>query len=134
MGLNPVAPFDYQVNILHFPPENVGHWDLHTTRKVITERFWFPTIQTNVTRYVRSFYRFQRMKLVTKYVSNMYRPLTNLFEVLSINFSGSFRSSSKGNNVILICVKDLTCWPVAEATHNFTADTVVKFVEEQILH
>lgn len=39
MGLKPVAPIDDRVKVLKILHDNIVHWDIHTTRKLVSDRF-----------------------------------------------------------------------------------------------
>lgn len=61
------------------------------------------------------------------------RPITNLFDVLSIDFSGTFPLSASGSKYVLICVKHLTWWTIARATSGPTPETVIGFAVKEIV-
>lgn len=81
MGLKLVVPIGDPVKILIFFHDNIGNWDLKSTRKLFLEGFWWRSKQSGATGYVRSCDPFQKMKPFPKYASKLYRPLIHLFEV-----------------------------------------------------
>lgn len=134
MVLKPVVHIDGRVYVLKFLHDSVGHWYLQATRKLISERFWWPRIQEYVNLYVRSCDASQNMKPIPKYVSILYRTLKNLFEVFSVDFSGPIPKSSRWNCFIIIGVENFTGWQISNETCNGSAETVIKFVEENLVH
>lgn len=75
----------------------------------------------------------RRMQTPRHYKTSMSVPQCSLFEVFSIDFEGSFPESSAGHRYLLICVEQLTGWPILAATQRATAQTVVKFLTEKII-
>lgn len=76
----------------------------------------------------------KRLKELPRYYNNLSRPLTSFFEVLPIDFAEPLPKASNGSQCLLICVKHLTNWPLAKATNDKNYETVIKYVEEYILH
>lgn len=59
------------------------------------------------------------------YMSNLYIPLTNFFEFISIFIAGPFSKSSVVNFYILICVEYFKVWQIKTETIYGAAETVV---------
>lgn len=56
------------------------------------------------------------MKFVSLYISGMKISRSNLFELFSILFGGSFPISKSGNLFLLICFEQVACQLIVEAT------------------
>lgn len=133
-GLRIVLNKQDRVKALKFFHEELGHWNPKTTLGFIAERYWWPKVATDVYSFVRSCDPCQRMKGIPTYHTKLTRPITNLFEVFSIDFAGPIPSSLDGRDrYILICVEHLTNWPIARITENATAEVVARFVEEEVV-
>lgn len=58
-----------------------------------------------------------------------------LFEVFSIDFAGLFPMPYIGGpGYLIVFVVHLTSWPTVRATLDKTADTVLGFMQEEVLH
>lgn len=89
-GLKSVVIVEDRGKLLRFLHDSMGHCDLQETRKLLSERYWWPSIQKYITDHVRVCDALQRMKYIPKYVTSIYRLLTNSFEVFTIDFAGLF--------------------------------------------
>ncbi len=112
--------------------DEIGHWNFQSTLQFVTDRFWWPSVHRDVLMHVRSCQGCQRAQPVTKYRTTLRIPLTELFDVFSLDFAGPFPVSSRGSRFILIGVEHLTEWPLAQATSNATAEVVIQFIREEI--
>lgn len=54
--------------------------------------------------------------------------------MFSIDFAGPFLPYSKGNRYVLIAVEHFSGWPLACSMADASADEVIKFVTEEIMH
>lgn len=91
-------------------------------------------MQSDIVSYFESCDPCQRLKEFTKYYTKVSRPLTNLFEVFLIDFAGLFITSSRKSNYLFIYLDHLTNWTLEKSTNNTTAETIIKFVEEDLVH
>ena len=58
--------------------DNIGHWDLTTTRQFVTERYWWPTVYKDVKDYVRSCDGCQKACSIPKYKTILRLPISSL--------------------------------------------------------
>ena len=114
--------------------DNIGHWDGETTRQFIVERYWWPNVVRDVFGHVKSCKGCQLASPVPKYRTTLRMPLTGLFDTFSIDFAGPLPVGPGGEKYALVAVEHLTSWPMVLATTTDTADTVLKFIAEQIVH
>lgn len=59
---------------------------------------------------------------------------TGLFTVLSMDFSGPIPITKISNRYILVCVEYFTGWSLAIPTIRFTAEVVIRFIQDQIIY
>ena len=133
-GLRVVVPLCDREKVLKGFCDDIGHWDLKTTRQFVTERYWWPTVYTGVRDYVKSCDGCQKARPIPKYKTTLRHPISSLFDVFSIDFAGPFPATSSGNRFVLVAVEHLTGWPIAIATANSTGQVVLGFVKREILY
>ncbi len=64
----------------------------------------------------------------------MKMPLTGLFTDFSVDFVGPLPRTRSGEQYLLVGVEHPTDWPIVRKTKDATADAVIKFVKEEIIH
>lgn len=107
--LRVVVPTGERVVILKNLHGELGHWDRIATMKVVTDRFWWPSVRQDVERYVKTCNACQYMKPVPRYVTSLSRPVMGLFDVFPIDFAGPFpRPCEGGLRYLLLCVEHPT--------------------------
>lgn len=116
------------VKSLHDEP---GYRGVKATVARISARFWWPGVQSDVSNYGTTYEVCQRMKSISQYLTSRKIPRCSLFEVFSIDFSGSFPKSTSGNQLLVIFIEHLTGWPIVKATA--PAETVKGFIKKLIL-
>ena len=114
--------------------DDIGHWDVTTTKKFILDRFWWPDVHRDIHLYVRSCHDCQVMKPIPAYHSTLHIPLTHLFDVFSIDFAGPLPKTKNGNQYVLIEVEHLTGWPMACPTRDSTSSAVIEFLQNHLIH
>ncbi|CDF33409.1 unnamed protein product [Chondrus crispus] len=114
--------------------EDIGHWDLKTTRQFVTERYWWPTVYMDVRDYVKSGDGCQMARPILKYKNTLRFPISSLFDVFCVDFGGPFPATSFGKRFLLVAVEHLTGWPIAIATADSTAQVVLDFVKREIMY
>ena len=129
-----VVPISNREEVLKGFHDDIGHWDLKTTRQFITERYWWPTVYADVRDYVKSCHGCQKACPIPKYKTTLRLPISSLFDTFSIDFAGPFPATSSGNRFVLVAVEHLTGWPIAMATSDSTAQVVLKFVKREIMY
>lgn len=119
--------------ILRSYQDEIGHCELTTSRKFISNRFWWPSLQGEINSYVRSCVACQQATTIPRYATSLSFALANLFSTFSIGFAGPFAPSNTGKRLPIVCVEDLTGCPLARAASHTTARVVRDFVTEQIM-
>lgn len=105
-GLKTVAPEHNLKAVLKLFHDSVGYWDLRVPGQLISERFWWPSMQRDVTEYIFTCNSCQRMRPATKYVTTLCRPLTSLFDAFSVYIAGPFPTNRpNAPTFLLVCVE-----------------------------
>lgn len=133
-GIRFIPPRSARVQILRMLHDNIGHWDVTTTKQFVLDRYWWPAVYRDIYDYVRGCQGCQKASSIPRYTHTAIIPLSSLFETFSIDFAGPLPKTKNGKQYILIAVEHLTGWPLAWATETATAAEVVKFVKEEIIH
>ena len=128
-----VPRLDQRMSILQTYHDEIGHWDRNSTRTMLTDRFWWPSMYKEVHDYVKTCEDCQKMTRIPRYYSGLRTPMTSLFDVFSIDFAGPLPTTPRGNKHLLICVEHLTGWPIVCPTPTATASEVITFVDDRII-
>ena len=97
-----------RVRILKSFHDDIGHWDLSTTRQVVSDRYWSLKIHGYIQDYVRSCHDGQMFTPLPTYRTSLKLPLTPLVNIFTIDFAVPFPTTSSGHRYILLAVKHLT--------------------------
>lgn len=114
--------------------DDIGHWDLDTTKQFIVERLWWPECQGDIYKHVRKCDSCQRNKQISQYRTTLHLPISTLFDAVSVYFAGPFPPTTSDNKFILVPFEYLTGWPIVIPTNNTTALTVIKFMNKEIIY
>ena len=96
-GLGVVVPTPDRENVLKCFHDDIGHWDLKTTRQFVTKRHSWPTVYKDVRDYVKSCDGCQKVRPIPKYKTTLRLPISSLFSGISIAFAVPFPATSCGN-------------------------------------
>lgn len=104
------------------------------TKSLVHSRFWWPSVYCDEASHVRSCQGCQFSKPIPHYHSDLF--------FLSVAFSPSSRLTLADLSLdwteeaayILVCVKPLTGWPIAQAMANATINVVISFIRNEIIH
>eukprot|EP00253_Pinus_taeda_P026994 PITA_26994 len=112
-----------------------GHFAAkQTTFKVLTLRYYWPSIFKDAKKYVKSCDSCQRMGRPTATDKMPLQPQVHLepFEKWALGFIGPINPTSNGKKYILVCTDYVTKWAEAKALVRATEHTVVNFLFEEI--
>lgn len=119
--------------VLELFHDEIGHWDTETTRVFVVDRFWWPSLGSDVSKFVRSCVRCQKSKPIPKYRTTLRIPLTGLFDTFSMDLAGPLPLGENEEKYLLLVVEHLTGWPIVRITTRDTSDVVFSFVQEEIV-
>lgn len=128
-----VVPINHRSVVFRFMHDSMGHWDATTTRKMVSDRYWWPNVGKETFQYVKTCDTCQRMAKLPSYHTWMTRPITSLFEVFSIDFAGPLPQTRLRNRFLLACVEHLTSWSIVVPTRHTTAEVVRNFMSTEII-
>jgi hypothetical protein len=113
-----------------------SHQGFSRTFLKIQARYYWPTIKQDVFKYVQSCHDCQSRKIpkqkplgLMQFIEIPEQP----FERIQIDIMGPFTRSSNGNKYVVTAVDYLTKWMEAKALREISAETVAKFIIEQIV-
>lgn len=109
----------------------LSHPGIRNTRKQLTERYFWPGMNSDVTAWTRACLGCQRSKIHRHTVSPLGTfEAAERFDHLHIDLVGPF-CPSEGNQYIVTIIDRRTKWPEAIPISNIQADTVARVVYEQ---
>ena len=133
-GLRVVVPTSDREKVLKFFYDDIGHWDMKTTRQFVTGRYLWPIVYKDVRDYLKRCDGCQKARPIPKYKTTLRILISSLFRVFSIDFTGPSPATSSGNRFVLVAVEHLTGWPIAIPTANSTSQMVLDFVKKEIMY
>lgn len=112
-----------------------GHLGLTKTLHKIKSRYYWDTLQKDVAKYVKGCRDCQARKGVKRKPAGNLQPIQIglPFYKMGIDLMGPFRRSKDGKTMIVCCVDYATRWVEAKALPNGKADSVAKFILENII-
>lgn len=113
--------------------DGAGHYGINTVMERLKTRYWWPDFRSMAEEYIKSCYPCQ---LFSKN-HNVRKPInpivvSGMFELWGMDFIGPLPVSGQGNRYILVATEYFTRWPVAKACKTADAQTVAKFLYEDI--
>lgn len=110
---------------------NVSHPGIRTTRKMITEKFFWPGINKDISLWAKSCIKCQKSKIVRHTVSNLGTfDSCDRFEQVHVDIVGPLPISQEGYRYLVTMIDRATGWPEAIPVFDITASTVAKVIYE----
>lgn len=130
-NVRPYVPTDLRYtafNAVH----GVSHPGVRTTRKLIQERFFWPSMNVDVAKWSRACVACQRAKIQRHTTSPVapFPPTTERFAHIHIDLVGPLATSPQGHRYLITMVDRITRWPEAVPLQDMTAETVAQAVYE----
>lgn len=82
-------------------------------------------------RHVETCNTCEQMKIPKSYATSLFVPQSCLFDVFSVDIAEPLPRASREKKVFLVCVANLTGWPVPEATERTAPEEVKCFMKER---
>ena len=122
-----------RTEILEQCHEKMGHMGIDKTHELIGRRYYWPKLYAEVTAYVGSCRVCQTQSRRQKLAPLMETDLPNFpFEKVSMDISGPYGETPRGNQYIVSFVDWLTNWPEAYAIPDKKAQTVSELILTKI--
>jgi len=124
----------YLLELAHDNPIYGGHLGIKKTfRKLM--KFWWPKQHSDVEQYVRSCETCQKFKNpvgpTPGYLHSI--PVSAIFQHIHIDIIGPIHTTCRGNRYIITAIDAFSKWAYAQACQSVATQTVISFVEDQIL-
>lgn len=124
----------YLLKLAHDDEKYRGHLGIKKTyRKLL--RFWWPRMNKDVERYVKSCDTCQRFKNPPRLPSGLMHSISvsQIFEHLHLDIVGPIKTTHKGNTCIITATDAFSKWAFAKPVCSTTTKDIIKFLEDYIL-
>lgn len=85
-----------RVKILKTFDDEIGHWDVETTRQFLVDHFWWSSIGRDIYLLVCRCIDCQKSEPVPSYITAMKLPISSVFKTFSIYFAGPLPTGQNG--------------------------------------
>jgi hypothetical protein len=119
--------------VLRSAHEGLAHFGRKTTLDLVTAAYWWPGIAGDVIRFVSGCLVCQQYNASATKAATIEMPIGGLFDRIALDFVGPLPLTENGNRHVLVAIEALTRWPMARAVTNADAETVAKFIEEEVV-
>jgi hypothetical protein len=114
-------------NIIH----DVSHPGTRTTRKLITQKYYWPSMNTDIGKWTKACISCQKSKIHRHTTSPTASfPPADRFQHIHIDIVGPLPTTEHGKRYVITMIDRATRWPEAIPTDDISADTVAKVVYE----
>lgn len=127
----PYLPKDFRLHAFN-TVHGLSHPGVRTSRKLMQKRFFWPSMNSDVKKWVQTCIACQRAK-IHRHTSS---PLitfasTHRFEHVHVDIVGPLPISPQGYRYVVTMIDSTTRWPEAHAVQDITAEIVAKTIYEQ---
>lgn len=83
--------------------DELGHWGVRKTQRLVYDQFWWPKVLGEMACYVKSCSSCQRTKVIVSYRSWMFISQSSLFNVFFMEFAGLLPVTGGKKRFLLVC-------------------------------
>jgi hypothetical protein len=131
------VPFSERAELVVTFHRAVGHLAANSIAGLITERYWWPSIKTDIPLWISTCAECQLHAGPDRNNKEELHPLPvrNLrpFARWGIDFVGPLPKTPSGNKWLLVAIDYVTKWPIAKAVKTATSEAVADFIENEII-
>ncbi len=136
-GLQFVIPESLRTTILaafHDSP-TAGHLGIKKTYQRLRQYFYWPRFRPSIAYYVRKCSSCQESKGILGRPAGVFVPIevSRPFELISLDIMGPLPTTPRGNRYIICAIDYLTRWPVTKALEVQSAESVSRFLLEDVI-
>ncbi|EXX63433.1 putative integrase core domain protein [Rhizophagus irregularis DAOM 181602=DAOM 197198] len=120
--------------LYHFHTDMSGaHLGIDAIIGKIKDRYYWPQLGEDVKEYIKTCDICQRRGPTNRREELIPIPVKGPFHRIGIDIKGPLPITSSGNRYIIVAMDYFTKWPEARAISNIKAETVAKFIYEEII-
>ena len=129
----PVSLRKLVINACHDLPSSGGHLAFKATFDKVRDRYWWPTVHTDVQHHVNSCLSCQHRKTSHRppKLPTGHRPVERSFQCVAVDLV-EYKTLSEGNRFILSVIDHLTRFVILIAIKNKEATTVVRNLVDRV--
>lgn len=110
---------------------NISHPGINTTRKLITQRYFWPAMNADIGKWAKACLQCQRAKVNRHTTSQLSQfPPTARFEHVHVDIVGPLPTAASGHRYLVTMIDRATRWPEAYPLCEIKAEDVAKAVYE----
>ncbi|CAF1149684.1 unnamed protein product [Rotaria sp. Silwood1] len=125
------------MKIYHDTQANGAHFGRDKTIKKIKARYYWNTMNSDITNYVKSCIRCNQNNPIRCKPPGYLQPIEppeGVWHLLSMDFHGPITPTSRRGNKYIISITDvLSKFVIAKAVRDCTADTAARFLQEEVI-
>ncbi|CAF1317352.1 unnamed protein product, partial [Rotaria sp. Silwood1] len=125
------------MKIYHDTQANGAHFGRDKTIKKIKARYYWNTMNSDITNYVKSCIRCNQNNPIRCKPPGHLKPIEppeGVWHLLSMDFHGPITPTSRRGNKYIISITDvLSKFVIAKAVRDCTADTAARFLQEEVI-
>src|SRR5215469_5124612 len=110
-----------------------AHLGVETTYEKVKERYYWPKMYEDIRSYIESCDNCQRKGKAKRKEELIPLKVGAPFDKIGIDIKGPLPLTTKGNRYIVVAIDYFTKWPEARAIPDAKAETVAKFLFEEII-
>ncbi|KAJ8713199.1 hypothetical protein PYW07_013569 [Mythimna separata] len=126
--IRPYIPEEHRQEVFN-SVHNISHPGTRTTRKLITQKYFWPSMNADISRCTRTCIQCQKSKIQRHTFSNISSfPPTERFQHVHVDIVGPLPTTSQGHRYLVTMIDRLTKWPEAIPTDEISAVRIADIV------